>query len=192
MSTTTLSSSSDTSTAKKQSDARPCGLAAVAADVMLGQCAEFVESLSDRVYAAESRVIRGGTIGKHVRHVLDHFAATIVGLDSPHLIEYDKRQRNVPMETARSEALAAIAELRRRLHDVEEGALAGQVRVRVMLASDGTEADLGSTLARELAFATHHAVHHHAMMKAIAAEFGVVCSSEFGIAPATIRHEQGE
>jgi hypothetical protein len=59
-----------------------------------------------------------------------------------------------------------------------------------MLTSDGVDAELGSTLGRELAFATHHAVHHHAMLGAIAAELGVATPPEFGKAPSTIRHER--
>lgn len=63
------------------------------------------------------------------------------------------------------------------------------VRVRVMVSGDGAETELVSSLARELAFATHHAVHHQAMMRAIAGEFGVEASSDFGKAPSTINHE---
>jgi hypothetical protein len=48
---------------------------------------------------------------------------------------------------------------------------------------------LGSTLARELAFASHHAIHHHAMMKAIAQEHGQAAESGFGVAPSTLNHE---
>jgi len=63
------------------------------------------------------------------------------------------------------------------------------VRVRVMLCADGQHAELGSTLGRELAFAAHHAVHHHAMVAAIAAEFGLSAPDGFGRAPSTIHHE---
>jgi hypothetical protein len=50
--------------------------------------------------------------------------------------------------------------------------------------------ELVSTLGRELAFATHHAVHHQAMMKAIAFEFGVEVEECFGKAPATVNAER--
>jgi hypothetical protein len=87
-------------------------------------------------------------------------------------------------------ALAAVEEVRRRLLRVEEADLERAVRVRVMLTAAGERADLVSTLGRELAFAAHHAVHHHAMVRAIAAEFGVEAEDGFGRAPATANHER--
>lgn len=167
----------------------PPPVAAVALAV-LDQCAGLLGRLSDRAYAAESGVLKGGTIGKHVRHTLDHFVAAL-GCPAGGAIEYDRRARNVPMETDRGEALAAIRGLRERLAGVSEGVLASPVRVRVMLTGDGREAELHSTLGRELAFAMHHAVHHHAMIKAMAGEFGVDAGEEFGRAPSTLNHERG-
>ena len=45
--------------------------------------------------------------------------------------------------------------------------------VRCMLSAQGDEQRLRSSLAREIAFASHHATHHHAMMASIALEHGV-------------------
>ena len=53
----------------------------------------------------------------------------------------------------------------------------------------GQLADLKSTLGRELFFATHHAIHHHAMMKTIGREFGIEAPAGFGTAPSTIKFE---
>ena len=62
--------------------------------------------------------------------------------------------------------------------------------VRVMVSAEGAEASLGSTLARELAFAVHHAVHHNAMIASIAGELGIACPAGFGKAPSTANHER--
>jgi len=64
------------------------------------------------------------------------------------------------------------------------------VIVRVMLTSDGQDTTLPSTFGRELAFAAHHAIHHHAMIKAIAEEFGIATPAEFGKAPSTLNFER--
>lgn len=163
---------------------------AVAAIAILDQCRRFIGTIPDDAYAADSKSIPGGTIGKHVRHSLDHFVAAMSCLDASSTpIEYDRRARNVPMETRRGDALAVIAQLRERLAGLDSKTLGAPVGVRVMLAADGTEADLHSTLGRELAFATHHAIHHHTMMKTIAAEHGVVTPPEFGKAPSTLQYE---
>lgn len=165
------------------------GAVAAAADAILAQCAGFVEALPDRAYTADSRLIRGGSVGKHVRHVLDHFSAIFTAADLGEAIAYDRRERNVPMETQREHALTTIAELRGRV--TQSGpTLGGTVRVRVMLSASGQEAELSSTVAWELAFATHHAIHHHAMMAAIAKELGLVTPAGFGKAPSTLHHER--
>jgi uncharacterized damage-inducible protein DinB len=164
---------------------------AAAAAAMLEQCAAFVRDVPGASYTQPSRTLQGGTIGKHVRHTLDHFRAALAGA-AAEVIDYDHRERNVPMETEPREALAAIEALRRDLLGLTRTALSAPVRIRVMIAGDGTEAELGSTLARELAFAAHHAVHHHAMLGAIAAELGVEAGPEFGKAPSTITHERAQ
>lgn len=177
------------------SDARtaPRPPVAAAAFAILEQCRQFVGSVSDHAYAAESRSMPGGPIGKHVRHSLDHFAAALVaGEQGSAPIEYDRRARNVPMETDRSEAIGAIADLHRKLAALTDASLDARVRVRVMLSGDGQETELSSTLARELAFATHHAIHHHAMIKTIASEFGCSPAAEFGKAPSTLHHEAAQ
>lgn len=160
-----------------------------AAIALLEQCATFIQSIPEAVYTADATTIRGGTIGKHVRHSLDHFAAALSGLSGSEPIDYDHRARNVPMETERGSALAAIRTMQSQIASLNESTITSQVRIRVMLASDGSDAVLPSTLARELAFATHHAIHHNAMMKTIAAEFGLEVGDEFGKAPSTINFE---
>lgn len=169
-----------------QTTIMPVGRAAIA---LLEQCATFIESIPEPVYTADATTIRGGTIGKHVRHSLDHFTAAVAGFEAGEPIDYDHRSRNVPMETERASALAAIRGLQQRITGLSEAEMTGAVRIRVMLAADGSEAVLPSTLARELAFATHHAIHHHAMMKTIAAEFGLEVGDEFGKAPSTLNFE---
>ena len=160
-----------------------------AADAILEQCAGLIERLDDAAYTTESRVIKGGSFGKHVRHELDHYSALLKGHDEDATIVYDIRQRGVDVETDRKAALDMITALRARLNGLSESELESKATVRVMLSGDGDEAEAESTLAREIWFATHHAIHHHAMMKAIAREFGVETGPDFGKAPSTINFE---
>ncbi len=170
---------------RRAGDACPVARAAIG---VIDQCERLVRDLTDAAYCAPSRVLPGGTVGKHVRHALDHFAALLAGHESREAVEYDRRERGVPMETVRGDALAALADLRDRLGLIGPALVEAPIRVRVMLASDGSEAELLSTLGRELAFAAHHAVHHHAMIKAIAAEHGCAAPAGFGTAPSTLNH----
>ncbi|QKK09642.1 MAG: hypothetical protein HND58_16695 [Planctomycetota bacterium] len=161
-----------------------------AAAGLLGQCGRIVEAMDDESYCCTSTVLAGGTIGKHLRHTLDHFGAILTGTQRDEAIDYDHRARGVAVETDRSAAIEQIDGLRSGLTGLQND-LGGPVRIRVMLSGDGTEAELDSTVVREVAFATHHGIHHVAMMKAIAGEMGVSLDGDIGKAPSTIQHERG-
>lgn len=168
---------------------------AYAALALLEQAVTFIESIDDASYSRASRLLPGGTIGKHFRHIVDHFAATLAPLRTPAqcecvVIDYDRRERNVPMETCRRTAVTEIKAVMDELARAHDGASEGIVTVRVMLSADGAERDFRSTLGRELAFASHHAVHHHAMIQVIAVELGLRSPDGFGKAPSTLKFER--
>ncbi|HYF13697.1 MAG TPA: hypothetical protein VD971_01345 [Phycisphaerales bacterium] len=159
-----------------------------AADDLLRQCEATVDEVPDTVYAAESVVMPGGTVGKHLRHLLDHYRALLCARDGG-CVDYDRRERDVPMEVDRGHARRMLSKTRGDIAGLVQIKSDTPVRVRVMVKGDGTEAVLASTIGRELAFATHHAVHHQAMIKAIAGEFGVEMPGAVGKAPSTANHE---
>lgn len=169
----------DTSTA-------PVAHAAIA---LLDQCSALIEDLPAGTYEAESRVIAGGTIGKHVRHCLDHYRAAIEGLQTGQTVTYDHRARGGEIECEPDAALSEIDSLRARLAMITSTQLAESMSVRFMLTGDGVESEFATTFGREIAFAGHHAVHHFAMVGAIAAEHGVSAPEGFGKAPSTINFE---
>lgn len=165
-----------------------------AAGALLAQAAELLEAMSDEAYSAPSTVLPGGTIGKHLRHVVDHFAAPLIdGQDeSCECVDYDHRDRDVPMETDRTAAIEKINSLRDCIAKLDADRLRAPMRIRVMLAGDGTSAEMPSSLGRELFFAFHHAVHHNAMIGAIAREHGIDTVEGFGTAPSTLNHEAAQ
>lgn len=177
---------------------------------VLGECRAFAAGLDGGTYSSPSTLLVGGTIGKHLRHTLDHFAAVALALEGEPIC-YDRRARDVPMETEPGTALAEIHRVRELLGRARVEQLAAAVAVRIMCSTDGDEAEVNSTFERELAFATHHAIHHQAMMKAIAIEHGVrfeggesvgltsasrsvsapAVPASFGVAPSTVVHATG-
>lgn len=162
-----------------------------ASGAVLTQCLALVDHVDDRAFGAPSHRLAGGTLGKHLRHVLDHYSALLNAIEDPSgpPVTYDRRERHVAMECDRAAARAAIHALRGRLQEVLRAGVDAPVRVLVLPSPDATEIELRSTFGRELAFATHHAIHHQAMMRSIAAEFGVSLDDSFGKAPSTLRHE---
>lgn len=176
--------------AQAEGDTRSAPITAVPemARAILRQCAETLDRFSDEQYAAPAPDGSGGSVGKHVRHALDHFRAL---LEHPEdAIDYDRRDRGVPVETDRSVARDEIERLGEAAGGLSEVDLYRDVSVRVMLDGAGTTTSLPSTLGRELFFAVHHAIHHHAMIRSLACGMGVELCCAFGKAPSTLDHER--
>jgi len=169
---------------------KPDSAVVAAALELLGQCEGIVRQVPDRAYTGVSAGLDGGSVGKHVRHTMDHYAAIVRTLSEGGAVDYDHRERDVPMERDRVAALASIDAVKRSVRSMRASDLDRGVTIRVMTDAAGTEALLASSLGREVAFATHHAVHHLAMIKSIAREFGFTLAEGVGRAPSTLNHEQ--
>lgn len=146
-----------------------------------------------------------------------------VGGGGPLELCYDLRSRGGALETDPAQARIRILEVAEALEEVHDAiggdrdggadealarALADHpVAARFHLTSGGAEdldedgpagPALPSTLARELGFVAHHAVHHLAMARIIATspEAGGLSASDlpegFGRAPSTLRHDAAE
>lgn len=163
------------------------------ADALLCQAAEFLEQISDETYGRMCPGAMDSTIGKHMRHILDHFAAPLGAAGAAmDVVDYDHRARNTPVETCRRTAGEAIRGVRGKLRGLSDPDLTRQIRVRFMLAADGSSVDLPTTLVREVSFASHHALHHFATIKIIADAFGEPTPEKFGMAPSTLNYEESE
>ncbi len=160
-----------------------------AAIAMLGDCKRTLQSISDEQYTTPCASMFGATIGQHVRHTLDHFGAALNALeDEP--IDYDNRDRDTDVERNRRIACDTIDALCALLHSTPCEAADRFVTVRVMLSADGQETELTSSFAREIAFATHHGIHHNAMISAIGRDLGIELPRDFGKAPSSIAYER--
>lgn len=161
-----------------------------AADAILEQLNDYIALVDDDQYTRASAIFPAGTVGKHIRHTLDHFRASIM-TPACDKIDYDHRARGVSVESDRAAAMSQITELRGALGGLGEDALNEDVTAEVMCSGDGCCAELRSSRGREIFFALHHAIHHNAILKAIAAEYGIELDPAFGTAPSTINYESG-
>lgn len=167
------------------------GSIARAADALLVQAADTIDRLTDEVYSKLESSGHGATIGKHMRHLLDHFAALLQREEGGE-VAYDRRARGVSDESDRGAAKDRIAALRKELSELDDVQLSWPVKIVVMASPDEPEVGLESTVARELAFVTHHATHHLALMKPLARENGIELPAELGRAPSTIKDDRSQ
>jgi uncharacterized damage-inducible protein DinB len=169
-----------------QSSVRTCESIAAPVAALLDELRAVMATLSQDQYTRPSGPhFSGGTIGGHVRHVLDHVRAVVVGASSG-VVDYDHRERGTSIETDVAAADAETARLRDDLVMLACRSAESPVNVCVIPARGAEAVTLGSTLARELAFALSHTVHHNATIRGMLVELGRHSPDSFGYAPSTL------
>ncbi|KAI0757260.1 hypothetical protein C8Q80DRAFT_1093278 [Daedaleopsis nitida] len=161
---------------------------------ILRQAVDLVENglTSDEQLTTHSNYIPGSTIGKHLRHARDHFALLldVVSSPPPHVLSYDKRARNTPMEVNRNAARDALNECIAQLQDVVPKAkMAEPITLHAVTPFPQV---MDTTFGRELWFAGLHAIHHWSMVRVIAGELGIKLEESFGFAPSTLVHMESK
>ncbi|KAH0590383.1 hypothetical protein H2248_000538 [Termitomyces sp. 'cryptogamus'] len=144
---------------------------------------------SDDQLTVSSKFLPGSTIGKHLRHGRDHFVLLMDSISSPppHVLSYDKRSRNTPMEHNRSAARTALMEAIQQLDTHVP-----QAQMDTPMTLHAVTPDLQefqTTFGRELWFAGLHCVHHWSMVRFIAGELNIQLTDDFGFAPSTLIYQ---
>ncbi|ETV98850.1 hypothetical protein H310_08351 [Aphanomyces invadans] len=157
---------------------------------IIHQQINLLERMSDDEYIFRCPTLHG-TTGGHIRHALDHLRRS-VDVPQDGVIHYDIRDRLTQIETNREAALVemdAIQTFASRVADTTS--LSKEVQAAFRLSAEGDEVALRSTIEREMAFAVHHAIHHHALIKVIMTSHfpHVPLPPAFGVAPSTVHYE---
>ncbi len=126
-------------------------------------------------------------VGRHVRHILDHFIAVKGGAESG-LIDYNVRQRDSDIESNSQLALQRTDELIDWLsvlgrEDVQPGSKI-QVVTEISVNQTKTMA-MESNLDRELCYLINHTVHHLSYASLVAKQLGFTVDDSIGLAPGT-------
>ncbi|KAF9390894.1 hypothetical protein CPB97_008134 [Podila verticillata] len=162
------------------------------------------------IYTRPSTLACNGTIGKHVRHLHDHYRLLLTAYpknqeEAAHWsVDYDARSREVPMETDIDVAIEQLEKIQFMLEDYQDTLCATDPQQQKQQQHDQPRFDLlqpvtlqatidparapvrfQSTFGRELWFCSLHAVHHFAMIKVICGEYGMSLTDGFGLAPST-------
>ena len=143
------------------------------------------------------------SIGQHFRHSMDHIEhATRTALDLElRVLHYDIRERGRAEEQDMDLAKERIERILMTLEKLSTNSehhipiVDRYVEASFMLSNDSeTECPIPSTLARELGFVAHHAIHHMAMVRIIATTSGGLSEKDipvdFGRAPSTVNFDK--
>ena len=155
-----------------------------------------LEHITARQYSRPI-LAHSASIGKHVRHVIDHYLCLINGITdgiTAGNIDYDARIRDQQYELDRHSARQKIDHICTQLKNLgtesaRNGDLKRKLTVRCSTSAEQSSLiDVDSTLERELVFLQSHTVHHFALIKIILYGHGIAVGEHFGIAPSTIKH----
>jgi len=146
---------------------------------------EILESLSVEEYTKPAKPILDFSIGTHFRHILDLYNAIKIGFDSD-LINYDIRRRGHTIERDIKSAKAELQALKAWITFLNESDFEKTILVKSEVSlSENQSVEIQSFLAREILFASSHAIHHYAIISTAMKLFGLDVNEKIGYAPST-------
>jgi uncharacterized damage-inducible protein DinB len=158
---------------------------------LLEQAIGLIERIDDYVYASTSPISPRGSIGGHLRHILDFYQSFLAGIESER-INYNLRGRDALTELDRSHAVKRVSETIAALRSLP--ALDGEkpLLVSTEAGSEGRPLWCVSSALRELDFLQSHTVHHYSLVAMLLRLHEIDPGEEFGVAPSTLKHWKEE
>lgn len=145
-----------------------------------------------------NRLYQDVGIGRHVRHIVDHFNALKNREQTAEvsLIDYNQRSRDSEIERDFELGQSVLQSLAQWLAAFDPATLNQAVQVRAEISCSHTEnGEFQSTLAREILYLINHTIHHAAYTKLLLSREGLPLPAHIGIAPCTasfLRNKAGK
>ena len=150
---------------------------------LLDELAAVLNRTSPSTYTARPFPAVSGSIGQHVRHILDH-VASLCEAEPRVPLSYDHRERGTNVETDVDAALRSIGRLTSTLAAMRSGEDEAMTMMS-MLVPGGEPSAVRTTLRRELIFVVSHTIHHQALIGLLLSAAGDGVPQGFGLAPST-------
>lgn len=154
------------------------------------QLADLLAVLPGKRYRQAFGARQQHILGKHVRHIIDHYLSFIgaVSLSSIAPLNYENRQREEDLErdnhAARDRLLAVAGSLE------QLARTPASTRLPMVHVSDDERVVMDTTVGRELVFLASHTIHHMAIVAMLAEQAGVSVPEDFGVQPSTLRYQR--
>lgn len=150
------------------------------------QLTASLDQLNNEQYSMECATLSNATIGKHLRHVIELFQSLESGYDNG-IVNYDKRKRDIRIETDKEFALALLNGIRKNLNKEDK-----ELMLESSYDDDSDEVILIKTnYNREVAYNLEHTIHHMALIRVgINAVSDIQLPENYGVASSTVRHRQ--
>ena len=155
----------------------------------LKQGIALLERISQETYSESSDTVKGGSIGEHIRHNIDHYLSFLDGLAAPE-IDYDARKRDPRIETDPQYAIENMQTIIQRLREINNDDGDKPIRIKMDSGSGAENSRSNSTPHRELQFLVSHTIHHYTLIAFLCRLKGIEPTAGFGVAPSTLKYRQ--
>jgi hypothetical protein len=147
----------------------------------LNELIDLLNQLPENEYSKPCFELSGATIGEHTRHIVEMFQCLNRNYDSG-LVNYDKRNRNVLIQTNTDFAIQMILDIKNEITKENKN-----LELQQMI--DGVAIKIESNYHRELLYNLEHCIHHQALIKvAVLKCESVAVNENFGVARSTIEY----
>jgi hypothetical protein len=147
----------------------------------LKELVDLLEQLSNAEYAKPYLSLSSATIGEHTRHIVEMFQCLINNYESG-IINYDKRARNIVLQTDTDFAITQILNIQYLLEKENK-------KMELQQIINDKEIGIDSNYFRELLYNLDHCIHHQALIKvAVLQNSTLFVNDNFGVAISTIEY----
>lgn len=156
----------------------------------LEQGISLLSSITDNEYSYNNGKYFKSGIGRHFRHIVEHYISLIDGYTEK--INYDLRERDLKLETNRKAVISALRNIIDSIQTFELNPELINKKIEVKSnegIGDGDSPWSVSSIRRELHFLISHTVHHYALIGLILRTMDVTVPEDFGVAPSTLKYE---
>jgi uncharacterized damage-inducible protein DinB len=156
----------------------------------LEQGISLLSSITDNEYSYNNGKYFKSGIGRHFRHIVEHYISLIDGYTEK--INYDLRERDLKLETNRKAVISALRNIIDSIQTFELNPELINKKIEVKSnegIGDGDSPWSVSSIRRELQFLISHTVHHYALIGLILRTMDVTVPEDFGVAPSTLKYE---
>jgi hypothetical protein len=147
----------------------------------LDELIDLLNQLDDTDYSKKCNALSNATIGEHTRHIIEMFQC-LENCYEIGVLNYDKRKRDINIESSTNFAISSILELKSGFEKVNKNIVLQQI-------IDGNEILIESNYHRELLYNLEHCIHHQALIKVGILQLEhIVIDANFGVARSTIEY----
>ena len=154
---------------------------------LLQQVIALVKLIDETIFVSTSSISPRGSIGAHLRHILDFYDCLLAGLESGQ-VDYNRRKRDPQIEGNSDYAIEKIEATIQRLRLVSFSDEQRQITVSTEQDPTGSYFWCYSSVLRELVFLESHTVHHYSLIAMILRLHGIEPAEGFGVAASTLSY----